>query len=102
MSTLVRRSRNRISSILNENGAWVHNIEGVKDIFVTYFKKLYHTEQSCSPFNPEWDNDWCATLSMEEANSIAHCPSDEEIWDALKTMEPFRTPGANGLHAGFF
>ena len=44
MSTLVRRSRNRISSILNKNGEWVHNIEEVKDIFVTYFKKLYQTE----------------------------------------------------------
>ena len=44
MSTLVRRSKNRISSILNDNGEWVHNIEEVKDIFVTYFKKLYQTE----------------------------------------------------------
>ena len=41
MSTLVRRSRNIISSILNDNGEWVHNIEEVKDVFVTYFKKLY-------------------------------------------------------------
>ena len=44
MSTLVRRSRNIISSILNDNGEWVYNIEEVKDIFVTYFKKLYQTE----------------------------------------------------------
>ena len=35
MSTLVRRSRNIISSILNDNGEQVHNIEEVKDIFVT-------------------------------------------------------------------
>ena len=49
MSTLVRRSRNIISSILNDNGEWVHNIEEVKDIFVTYFKKLYQTEQIYTP-----------------------------------------------------
>ena len=49
MSTLVRRSRNIISSILNDNGEWVYNIEEVKDIFVTYFKKLYQTEQIYTP-----------------------------------------------------
>lgn len=29
-------------------------------------------------------------IHSEEANSIAHCPSDEEIWGALKTMKPFK------------
>ena len=51
MSTLVRRSRNIISSILNENGEWVHNTEDVKGIFVNYFKKLYKKEQVCSSLN---------------------------------------------------
>ena len=49
MSTLVRRSRNKVSSILNDNGEWVHNIDEVKDIFGNYFKKLYQTEQICNP-----------------------------------------------------
>nr|POE78307.1 hypothetical protein CFP56_64511 [Quercus suber] len=35
---------------------------------------------------------------MEEANSIAQCPYDEEIWGALKTMKPFKVPGTDGLH----
>ena len=102
MSTLVRRSRNRISSILNDNGEWVHNIDEVKEIFGNYFKKLYQTEQICTPLNSVWDNGWCATLSKEEANSIAHCLSEKEIRDALKSMKPFKVPGVDGLHAGFF
>ena len=79
MSTLMRRSKNRISSILNENGEWVHNTEDVKGIFVNYFKKLYKKEQVYSSLNSEWNNDWCATLSIEEANSIANCSFDKEI-----------------------
>ena len=57
----------------------MHNTEDVKGIFVNYFKKLYKKEQVYSSFNSEWDNDWCATLSIEEANYIAHCSFDEEI-----------------------
>ena len=49
MSTLIRRSRNRISSILNDNGEWVHNNDKVRDIFGTHFKKLYQTEHICTP-----------------------------------------------------
>jgi len=41
-------------------------------------------------------------IKMEEANSMAHCPSYEEIWGALKTMKPFKAPEIDGLHAGFF
>ena len=54
------------------------------------------------PLNSVWDNGWCATLSKEEANSIAHYLSEKEIWDALKSMKPFKVPRVDGLHAGFF
>ena len=46
MSTLIRRSRNRISSILNDNGEWVQNNDKVRDIFGTHFKKLYQDRKS--------------------------------------------------------
>ena len=78
-SMLARRSRNRISSIQDENGNWVHNLEGIKEVILSYFKKLYQSEQSYWPFEHPWSSDWCACLNVEEANSIDHIPSDEEI-----------------------
>ena len=45
-STLARRSRNRITSIQDENGNWVHNLDGVKEVILAYFTKLYQSEQS--------------------------------------------------------
>lgn len=41
MATLTRRSKNRITSILNNEGIWTYNVEEVKDVFTTIFKKLY-------------------------------------------------------------
>ena len=29
-------------------------------------------------------------------------PSNEEIWGVLKSMKPYKAPGVDGLHAGFF
>lgn len=39
---------------------------------------------------------------FEEANNITYIPSDEEIWSALKSIKPYKAPGSDGLHAGFF
>lgn len=41
-------------------------------------------------------------LNSKEANNIAHIPSGEEIWSALKSMKHYKAPRSDGLHAGFF
>ena len=41
-------------------------------------------------------------LSDEVSNSLAAMVTPEEIKDALWTMQPYKAPGPDGLHAGFF
>ena len=53
LSTIVRRSKNRITSIQNAHGEWVHDTVEVKRIFVDYFHKLYQFEQVYCPLSPE-------------------------------------------------
>ena len=79
MFTLTRRSKNRITSIQSNEGEWVHNVEEVKDIFISSFKKLYQIEQLACPLAQQWDFDSCAKLNKEEAINMAHMPSDKDI-----------------------
>ena len=59
-------------------------------------------EVSTALVTPQWRSDWCAKLSQEEAGSLTNIPSDGEIWNALKSMKPYKSPGVDGLHVGFF
>lgn len=102
LSTIVRRSKNRITNIQNAHGEWVHNTGEVKRIFVEYFHKLYQFEQIYCPLSLDWNSDQCASLAEEEALALTQPPSDVEIWDALKSMKPFKAPGIDGIHSGFF
>ena len=102
ISALNRRSKNRITCVQNNEGEWCHSLEEVKEIFNSSFKKLYKSEQVFCPITPQWRSDWCAKLSQEEAGSLTNIPSDGEIWNALKSMKPYKSHGVDGLHVGFF
>lgn len=41
-------------------------------------------------------------LDEEEALKIALMPSDKEIWDAFKSMKPYKAPSSDGIHARFY
>ncbi|KAL0016458.1 hypothetical protein SO802_003527 [Lithocarpus litseifolius] len=45
--------------------------------------------------------DFCR-LSEHEAIELASILSDAEIYKALKSLKPYKAPGPNGLHTGFF
>ena len=102
MTTLARRSRNIISSILNDEGVWVHNVEQVQEVFTKSFVKLYQTDQSACPMVQRWDSEWCMRLEMDEANAVGPMPFDREIWDALRSMKSYKASGSDGMHAGFY
>ena len=74
LSTIVRRSKNRITSIQNAHGEWVCDTGEVKRIFMDYFHKLYQFEQVYGLLSPAWDSDWYASLAEEEALDLAQPP----------------------------
>ena len=77
LTTLARRSKNRITSILNDEGVWVHNMEQVQEVFSKTFIKLYQTDQTACPWVQRWDTEWCMRLEAEEAIALGLMPSNK-------------------------
>ena len=102
VSTLARRKRNMINAIKNDIGDWITEEREVINYFREGFMKLYATSQ----VKAKWNNDkwtrWQIRLTEEEKNSLDSPISDEEITTALWSLKAFKTPGPDGLHAGFF
>ena len=102
LSTLIRRSGNRIHCIQISVGNWVEDPDGVQRIFLNGFASLYNTEQVCCPLEPATIPVCGNRLSDSEALHLAAPSSNAEIFFALNSMKPFKAPRPDGLHAGFF
>ena len=102
VSTLVRRRRNSITSIMSKEGEWVHDEMAVKEVIRDRFFELYTSSLSFSPLEINAVSAWQNRLSDEDRDSINKAVSDEEIKNGLWSLKAFKAPGPDGLHAGFF
>ena len=102
LTTLIRRSFNKITCIENENGILTHDMEEVKSLFLDGFKSLYQTKMVSSSISYQVDMGWSVQIAQVDAKALNLPPSDLEISNALFTMKPFKALGPDGIHASFF
>ena len=102
VSSLIRRHRNRIKSIKNSLGEWVTKEEEVKNIILTGYIDLFQTSFSSSSCFSDVENFSCCFISEGDWVSLCTPMSEEEIKLGIWSLKPFKAPGVDGLHAGFF
>ncbi|XP_019166674.1 PREDICTED: uncharacterized protein LOC109162425 [Ipomoea nil] len=99
-ATLMRRSRNKVLSLQNDNGIWITDTEElrnlVQDFYINLFKKDTGTDLSRAVrgFFPVLDEVEWASFQREVTK--------EEVHAAVTDMSPWKAPGPDGLHAGFY
>lgn len=102
LSTLARRKRNHIASVKDEREEWITNEREVMEYFRRGFISLYSTSHEASTRTPPLSIQWHSCLSEEAKCSLGFRVSIEEVKGALWSMKPFKAPGLDGLHVGFF
>ncbi|XP_061341450.1 uncharacterized protein LOC133287787 [Gastrolobium bilobum] len=100
LSTVVRRSTNKIFKLKSEGDAWVTNAADLKEMAVNYFKDLFNEDF----LDRRWissENLW-PKLSVLEKNDLERCPNDLEIKQALFNIGALKAPGIDGYPTIFF
>ena len=101
-STLARRKRNRILTLQDSNGVWLTKVADVANHIREGFISLFTSGIEIGYRRPWNIPNWPMQISEEDAAELSCFVSDQEVKDALWSLKPFKAPGPDGLHAGFF
>lgn len=87
---------------MNHTGEWVNEEDQVINNILNSFKELYQTQHLTSIFADDFNINWAAALTDDESQMLSSMPSALEVHKALSSLKPYKAPGMDGLHAGFF
>lgn len=98
----VRRQSNRIIGIQSDTNGWTTNECEVNDIFLNYYQSLFTTTNpTFSSINEALSG--IQTRVTEQMRIMLDKPYNSlEVKTALFGMAPWKAPGPDGFHAGFF
>ena len=102
VTTLIRRHRNKIRSIKNFMGEWITDEEEVKNYILSEYQKLFETGLCGANPPTDLENFPCYALSEEDKDCLSTPITAEEVKQGLWSLKPFKAPGVDSLHAGFF
>ena len=102
VSTLVRHHRNKIRCVKDDSRNWLIGEDEIKEHIMAGFRKLYTIEQTVSFMTSDVSNFSYCFLGEEDREKIDGVVTNEEIKLGLWALKPFKAPGLDGLHVGFY
>lgn len=99
-SAIIKRRRNRISSLLGPDDIWIYDDLNLQNLVSDFFKNLY---QSAGLENVNFPTLSTFPNIKERDRTLLESPvSIDEIKRALFSMKNFKAPGPDGFHPIFF
>ncbi|KAG5531068.1 hypothetical protein RHGRI_025879 [Rhododendron griersonianum] len=101
LTTLNHRHNNKIRSLKDPNGVWLYDADLIQQTLTSHFISLFTTDMICS--KPVSDPPFLfPRIEMECHQSLCSVPAVDEIKKVLWSFKPWKSPGPDGLHPGFF
>lgn len=99
-STLIKRRRDRIEGLQDEQGEWVYEQNVLKNMARSYYNNLFSSEANTDlRINSEHS---FPPLNDFDKNLLSCYVTDVEIKEAVFDMGGFKAPGPDGIQAFFY
>ncbi|KAI8563661.1 hypothetical protein RHMOL_Rhmol03G0126400 [Rhododendron molle] len=100
LSTIIRRRRSKITMLKDDSNIWIENPDVIKNHVQQFFSNLFqdrNPSQGCNQVvHPH------PTFSKEDNDSLRLPLSDAEIWNSVKSINAYKSPGPDGIQAIFY
>ena len=100
LSTLIRRRRNSIEAIKNDQGSWLRDWEDISKHVCANFQDLF--SETVNQFPTDLEGLVPPCISNQDNEQICQIPTRDEIKAVIFDMHLFKAPGPDGLPAFFF
>ncbi|KAG7579838.1 Ribonuclease H domain [Arabidopsis thaliana x Arabidopsis arenosa] len=100
-STIIRRRRNRIEALKDDEGRWVVESQELEKLAVDYYQRLY----SMVDIDQEVDSlpkEGFTRLTREELQELNKPFSPKEIENSVRSMGKYKAPGPDGFQPVFY
>ncbi|CAL8990846.1 unnamed protein product, partial [Prunus brigantina] len=100
LTTIIRRRRNKIERLKDENGVWVEESEAIKSVAVKYFSDLFNSKQ-CLQSNVDIPKLF-PCIDDADVAGLVKLVDLQEVKDSLFGIGGIKAPGVDGYPACFY
>ena len=100
-STIVRRKRNKIEMLKDDDGRWIDHPEELEKLAINYYKRLYSTEDL--PHDTEkLPQHGFTGFTRDEMKILDEPFSEVDVETSVRSMGKFKAPGLDGYQPVFY
>lgn len=100
-STIIRRRRNRIEMLKNDDGEWISNVQELEKLAIEYYRRLYSMED-VDEMVPQLAREGFVSLTQADHAHLNKPFTAEEVESAVRTMGKYKAPGPDGFQPVFY
>ena len=102
LTTIIRRKRNKVEALMDEEGNWITDGEKVKVMVREFWSNLFQEDSDHVHVGTAMLSDYFPDISSDDREKLERPFSPCEVLAALKDMQPYKAPGPDGFQPVFY